>query len=317
MELTLEGSKTFRNSKTFQNLGRNVPEGPKDSKMFPKKPIPMSTLPALNPSTPTLVSDLPVAPQASPMGAIDPAGLPDLVPLSATLAPKPIANPEGARRVRPRPDEAPMSRNELKAQNWTDDQKVRYMIHYDKKARLWREAQKWVATRIFHMDTGKLEATFFGSFNMAKFIAECTNEKLKDYLSEIIVGDQNEKDLDFNCDNHASSAEMEFLMKVLKQSKYFDLQDHIDETFSPYDEAGRGAQGYFTYPMETEYILNLYSANWHAPLDPVKKWVQVMAFNADESESDEPFFDEDRALAYKEEQRAAKKQRGAGSSRDA
>ena len=175
MELTLEGSKTFRNSKTFQNLGRNVPEGPKDSKMFPKKPIPMSTLPALNPSTPTLVSDLPVAPQASPMGAIDPAGLPDLVPLSATLAPKPIANPEGARRVRPRPDEAPMSRNELKAQNWTDDQKVRYMIHYDKKARLWREAQKWVATRIFHMDTGKLEATFFGSFNMAKFIAE-TNE---------------------------------------------------------------------------------------------------------------------------------------------
>lgn len=160
MELTLEGSKTFRNSKTFQNLGRNVPEGPKDSKMFPKKPIPMSTLPALNPSTPTLVSDLPVAPQASPMGAIDPAGLPDLVPLSATLAPKPIANPEGARRVRPRPDEAPMSQNELKAQNWTDDQKVRYMIHYDKKARLWREAQKWVATRIFHMDTGKLEATF-------------------------------------------------------------------------------------------------------------------------------------------------------------
>jgi hypothetical protein len=40
------------------------------------------------------------------MGAIDPAGLPDLVPLSATLAPKPIANPEGARRVRPRPGEA-------------------------------------------------------------------------------------------------------------------------------------------------------------------------------------------------------------------
>ena len=62
---------------------------------------------------------------------------------------------------------------------------------------------------------------------MAKFIAECTNEKLKDYLSEIIVHPQNEKDLDFNCDNHASSAVKEFLMKVLKQSKYFDNQDHI------------------------------------------------------------------------------------------
>jgi hypothetical protein len=168
------------------------------------------------------------------------------------------------------------------------------------------------------MDTEKLEATFYGSFNMAKFIAECTNKKLKNLLSEIIVHPPNEKELDFNCDNHASSADKEFLMKVLKQSKYFDKADHIDETFSPYDEAGRGAQGYFNYPMETEYILNLYSANWQdASRDPVKKWVQVMAFNADESESDASLAAEDHERAYGEEMHAAKKQRGAGSSRDA
>lgn len=51
-------------------------------------------------------------------------------------------------------------------------------------------------------------------------------------------------------------------MKVLRQSIYFDNQDHIDETFSPYDESGRGMQGHFTYPKESTHILNLYSANW-------------------------------------------------------
>ena len=69
------------------------------------------------------------------------------------------------------------------------------MTYYDDKASNWREAQHYVTTRIWHMDTGKLEATFYtNTFN----IAECANEKLKDYLSEIIVP-QKEKGMDLPC----------------------------------------------------------------------------------------------------------------------
>jgi hypothetical protein len=77
-------------------------------------------------------------------------------------------------------------------------------------------------------------------------------------------------------------------------------------------------QRHFTYPKESTHILNLFSTNWtRVSRNPVKKWVQVMVFNADESESDASLAAEDHERAYGEEMHAAKKQRGAGSSRDA
>jgi hypothetical protein len=188
-----------------------------------------------------------------------------------------------------------------------------------KQAARARKAQKWLTIRVWDKDT--LAAAFYTvPFDIFEFLAECGDSNLDNALEAISVdGDVDGKDMGFDCDTlRKGSVLQKFLLKVLKHAKYFDLEDFIDDWYCEYDDAGRGAQRHFTYPKESTHILNLFSTNWtRVSRNPVKKWVQVMVFNADESESDASLAAEDHERAYGEEMHAAKKQRGAGSSRDA
>ena len=139
----------------------------------------------------TPVSGLLVAPQASPMCAIDPPALPELVSHSATFAAEPIANPEGARK--PPPDERNDIRNDIVViQIWTAPSKT--------------------------IPKGKLECSFSTTLNVREYT--CKNEKLVQVLKEIYKGgERDNKQISF--DSWRNKETEKFILANLEDAKYF------------------------------------------------------------------------------------------------
>ena len=275
----------------------------------------MSTPSALNLAAAPLVSGLPDARPASAMGGIAPGALPELAALSAPAPLELFVNPEGARKAppdeRPKPETA--KKSEPAETRWVFFDEPETAINSEtaetaetaaETAKRLRKARNLVAIRVWTAPkdtepTGKFEAAFYTELNVRKYIDdECKNEKLTHALGEICEGgNQDNKEISF--DSWRNPETKKFLFMLLEDAKYFDKEDYIEEEYPETDDCGRAMQEHFSYPVDATHVINLIAKDWECESqDPVKKWVQKMVFNADESESEMSLAAEDRELSH-------------------
>jgi hypothetical protein len=146
----------------------------------------------------------------------------------------------------------------------------------------------YVAVRVWKTD-GTFEAAFYSKFDMRYFIdKECDDEKLAYTFNEIFDDDEHPKDVSFSADVWCKNKEVRrFLLLLLEDAKYFDLEDFIEEEYDENDVHGIGMQRHFTYPRHATHVINLFAKNWErVTQNPIKKWVQRMVYNADKSDSE-------------------------------
>ena len=108
----------------------------------------------------------------------------------------------------------------------------------------------YVAVRVWKAD-GTFEAAFHSLFDMRYFIdEECDDEKLAYTLNEIFHDDEHSKDVGFSADVWRKNTEVRrFLLLLLEDVKYFDLEDFIEEEYDENDVHGIGMQRLFTLSL--------------------------------------------------------------------
>ena len=92
---------------------------------------------------------------------------------------------------------------------------------------------------------------------------------------------------------------------MLNRARLFDPYEYC-ETFLDADMAIKQRQ--LPSPLDATHHIHLIDCDWEKissfddNIATIRKWVQVMVFGADESESDDKLEDQDRKLAYREEE---------------
>ena len=92
---------------------------------------------------------------------------------------------------------------------------------------------------------------------------------------------------------------------MLNRARLFDPYEY-GETFLDADMAIKQCQ--LPSPLDATHHIHLIDCDWEKissfddNIATIRKWVQVMVFGADESESDDKLEDQDRKLAYREEE---------------
>ena len=92
---------------------------------------------------------------------------------------------------------------------------------------------------------------------------------------------------------------------MLNRARLFDPYEY-GETFLDADMAIKQRQ--LPSPLDATHHIHLIDCDWEKissfddNIATIRKWVQVMVFGADESESDDELGDQDRELAYREEE---------------
>ena len=126
-------------------------------------------------------------------------------------------------------------------------------------------------------------------------------------------------DIFFNTDELRANPVLRSLISgMLDYARIFDQVEYA-ERFLDFDMAA-DHQRHFPFPLDATHHIHLIDDNWeknhfNEKIWKIRKWVQVMAFGADESESEDELGDQDRELAYREEEEEiaeylqAKKQR--------
>ena len=148
----------------------------------------------------------------------------------------------------------------------------------------------------------KYEACFFLTYDLEKFLKECPDDKLFWDFKELEADGQSTTS--FTTDElRANPFFRSWISGMLDHAKFFDPIEYA-ETFMDVDMASKQRQ-FPQNPLDATHHIHLIDSNWEKDHDDniakIRKWVQVMVFNADESESDDCLGEEDRELAYIEE----------------
>ena len=164
----------------------------------------------------------------------------------------------------------------------------------------------------------KLEERFFVDFDVDKWVEEsCADSELFWRFKDIKAAGF--KEILFNTDDlRANPVIRSMISDMLNYAKIFDQVEYA-EWFLDFDPAANH-QRHFPFPLDATHHIYLIDDNWeknhfNEKIWKIRKWVQVMVFGADESESDDELGEQDRELAYREEEEEiaaylqAKKQR--------
>ena len=149
----------------------------------------------------------------------------------------------------------------------------------------------------------KYEACFFLTYDLEKFLKECPDDKLFWDFKELEADGR--MTISFTADKlRANPFIRSWISGLLDRAKFFEPIEYA-ETFVDADLASKQRQ-FPLSPLDATHHIHLVDSNWEKDHDDniakIRKWVQVMVFNADESESDDCLGEEDRELAYREEE---------------
>ena len=163
-----------------------------------------------------------------------------------------------------------------------------------------------------------LNERFCLPFNVDQWTEEeCVDNELFWRLQELKA--DGGKELIFNTDElRANPVLRQWITGMLAYAQIFDQVEYA-EWFLDFDMAA-DHQRHFPFPLDATHHITLLDDNWeknhfNEKIWEIRKWVQVMAFGADESESEDELGEQDRELAYREEEEEiaeylqAKKQR--------
>ena len=127
-------------------------------------------------------------------------------------------------------------------------------------------------------------------------------------------------DIIFNTDElRANPVIRSLISDMINYAKIFDQVEYA-EWFLDWDMAA-DHQRHYPFPLDATHHIHLIDDNWeknhfNEKIWKIRKWVQVMVFGADESEeSEDELYNQERELAYREEEEEiaaylqAKKQR--------
>ena len=154
-------------------------------------------------------------------------------------------------------------------------------------------------------DRYKYEACFYVCYDMHRFVEhKCTDDVLLSELKQLAPWGPNGINFSITCDKLRADPFRSWISGMLDRAKFFDPIEYA-ETFVDADLASKQRQ-FPLSPLDATHHIRLIDSNWEKDDDDniakIRKWVQVMVFNADESESDDCLGEEDRELAYREEE---------------
>ena len=189
----------------------------------------------------------------------------------------------------------------------------------------WRKSHPTVVINIETDGQGpdgstKLNERFYLHFKMNQWLEEyCTDDELFWRFKQIEA--DGGMDIFFNTDELRANPVLRSLISgMLDSAKIFDQVEYA-EWFLDFDMAANH-QRHYPFPLDATHHIHLIDDNWeknhfNEKIWKIRKWVQVMVFGADESESEDELGDQDREMAYREEEEEmhasleAKKQRRA------
>ena len=156
-------------------------------------------------------------------------------------------------------------------------------------------------------DRYKYEACFYVRYDMHRFVEhKCTDDVLLSELKQLEPWGPNGIAFGITCDKlRADPFRRSWISDMLDRARLFEPIEYA-ETFVDADMASKQRQ-FPLSPLDATHHIHLIDSNWEKNHDDdniakIRKWVQVMVFNADESESSDPLGEEDRELAYREEE---------------
>ena len=174
----------------------------------------------------------------------------------------------------------------------------------------WRKSHPTVVINIETDGQGpggstKLNETFYVPFKMNQWVEEyCTDDELFWHFKQIEA--DGGMDIIFNTDElRANPIVRSLISGMLDSAKIFDQVEYA-ERFLDFDMAA-DHQRHFPFPLDATHHIHLVDDNWeknhfNEKIWKIRKWVQVMVFGADESESEDELGDQDREMAYREEE---------------
>ena len=126
-------------------------------------------------------------------------------------------------------------------------------------------------------------------------VSECTDNKLA--LDLMTLDANGGKCFDVDTDQlRANSYLNSWISSMIEDARFFDQKEYA-ETLGEFDMA-RDHQRFVPWPIDATHHIQLIDDNWEKSffndkIAKIKKWVQVMVFDHDESESDEELGNED------------------------